>query len=47
MRQNTYDDAAFFRGYAELWAGPCNLNDLVEQPALRGAEGGACGWGGH
>ena len=35
MRQNIYDDEAFFQGYAELRASPGNLNDLVEQPALR------------
>ena len=35
MRQNIYDDEAFFRGYADLRAQPGNLNDLVEQPALR------------
>ena len=35
MRQNIYDDEAFFRGYADLRASPGNLNDLVEQPALR------------
>lgn len=35
MRQNIYDDEAFFQGYAELRANPGNLNDLVEQPALR------------
>ena len=35
VRQNIYDDEAFFQGYAELRASPGNLNDLVEQPALR------------
>jgi len=35
MRQNIYDDEAFFQGYADLRAQPGNLNDLVEQPALR------------
>ena len=35
MRQNIYDDEAFFQGYAELRASPGSLNDLVEQPALR------------
>jgi SAM-dependent methyltransferase len=36
VRQNIYDDEAFFRGYADLRAQPGNLNDLVEQPVLRG-----------
>ena len=35
MRQNVYDDLAFFEGYAALRANPANLNVLVEQPALR------------
>lgn len=35
MRQNIYDDEAFFQGYADLRAQPGSLNDLVEQPALR------------
>ena len=35
VRQNIYDDEAFFQGYAELRASPGNLNDLVEQPTLR------------
>lgn len=35
MRQNIYDDEAFFQGYVELRASSSNLNDLVEQPALR------------
>lgn len=35
MKQNIYDEEAFFRGYADLRAHPGNLNDLVEQPALR------------
>ena len=35
MRQNIYDDEAFFQGYADLRASPGNFNDLVEQPALR------------
>ena len=41
MRQNIYDDEAFFQGYAELRASPGNLNDLVEQPALLPLLGGA------
>ena len=35
MKQNVYDDLAFFEGYAALRANPTNLNVLVEQPALR------------
>ncbi len=35
MRQNVYDDLAFFEGYTALRANPANLNVLVEQPALR------------
>ena len=35
MKQNVYDDLAFFEGYAALRANPANLNVLVEQPALR------------
>ena len=35
MRQNIYNDEAFFQGYADLRASPGNFNDLVEQPALR------------
>ena len=35
MRQNIYDDEAFFKGYADMRASPGSLNDLVEQPALR------------
>lgn len=35
VRQNIYDDEAFFQGYADLRANPANLNTLVEQPALR------------
>ena len=35
VKQNVYDDLAFFEGYAALRANPANLNVLVEQPALR------------
>lgn len=36
MRQNIYDDTAFFAGYQDLREKPNNFNNLVEQPALRG-----------
>lgn len=33
--QNIYDDPTFFEGYAELRRTGSNLNDVIEQPAIR------------
>jgi SAM-dependent methyltransferase len=37
MRQNIYDHPQFFEGYRRLRARTGTLNDVLEQPALRGA----------
>ena len=35
MKQNIYDDPAFFAGYAELRGNPFSANAVTEEPAMR------------
>lgn len=43
MSQNHYDDPVFFEGYLKLRQRPGNLNDTLEQPALRALVGDVAG----